>query len=351
MTIQSAEPYPLMKVNIMQSVLKLIFAAMLTFMLPGAAVAKEGTVAPLSSIPKGAEVVTVGFYPLNIYGVDPANSTFNFDGYIWFRWKGAIDPTSSVEFTNAVDKSSLTKQFLYEKPQIAPDGSRYQIMRIESAFLKPFSLADFPLDKHDLSITLEDSLSGVDRLVYEIDRQDTSYAPGLAISGWNLNNWSSSQTLVDYASAFGDRGASQASRFARITFALNISRPESYFYWKLFLPLIVVVSGAWIALLLNPALTETRAALPASALLTTVFLQQGYSSTLPETGGLVLLDEIYVVAYVLIVATLIHVIIQSRNIEEKTEAELSVLKKKEVRTLVIQAAIFFGSALAIVLLR
>ena len=63
---------------------------------------------------------------------------------------------------------------------------------------------------------------------------------------------------------------------------------------------MVVICGAWIALLLNPVLTETRAALPASALLTTVFLQQSYTASLPETGGLVLLDEIYVVAYILI---------------------------------------------------
>lgn len=334
-----------------KSLFKLICAAIFAITLPTLAAAKEGSVKPLTSAPKTAQMVTVGFYPLNVYGVDPANSTFTYDGYIWFRWKGQIDPTQTVEFTNAVDRSSLSKEFLFETPQLAPDGSKYQIMRIESAFLKPFSLASFPLDKHDLSITLEDSLYGVDRLIYDIDASDTSYAPGLAISGWNLSDWSHAKSVVDYSSRFGDRSVTQASQYARISFSMNISRPESYFIWKLLLPLVVVICGAWIALLLNPVLTETRAALPASALLTTVFLQQGYTASLPETGGLVLLDKIYVVAYILIVATLAHVIIKSFNIEEKNEAEVRALRNRDAMYLVIQVAIFCISSAVVVFTR
>jgi hypothetical protein len=332
----------------LKSIFTAIVGAIFALALPAIAHAKEGTVRPLTTVAKGAQIVSVGFYPLNVYGVDPATSTFTYDGYIWFRWKGAIDPTETVEFTNSVDRSSLTKQLLYDTPQVAPDGSKYQIMRIESKFMKPFSLARFPLDRHDLSITLEDSLYGADQLVYAIDKADTGYAPSLAISGWNLHGWSDNRTIVDYGSTFGDPTAAQESQYARISFNVSISRPESFFIWKLLLPLVVVLCGAWIALLLNPTLTETRAALPASALLTTVFLQQGYTGTLPETGGLVLLDKIYVVAYVLIVSTLCRVIVKSLNIEQKTEAEIQALRKKDAYALAVQAVIFVGSSVALV---
>lgn len=46
-----------------------------------------------------------------------------------------------------------------------------------------------------------------------------------------------------------------------------------------------------------------------TALLTTVFLQQGYSSALPEVGYLVLLDKIYALAYFLIIAAIIEAIV------------------------------------------
>lgn len=337
--------------SVLKSIRKMIVAIILAMALPTVSVAKEGTVRPLTSVAKSAEIVTVGFYPINVYGVDPATSTFTYDGYIWFRWKGATDPTQTIEFTNSVDRSSLTKEFLYDTPQVASDGSKYQIMRIESQFLKPFSLSSFPLDKHDLSITLEDSLRGTDQLVYQIDKSDTSYAPDLSISGWKLNGWSHETTVVDYATTFGDRTAAQASQFARISFSLNISRPGSYFVWKLLLPLVVVLCGAWIALVLNPVLTETRAALPASALLTTVFLQQSYTAALPETGGLVLLDKIYVVAYVLIVVTLGHVIVKSLDVEQKDEAEIRSLRIKDAVTLAVQVVIFVASSAALVVFR
>lgn len=329
-------------------IVQVIATAILALALPSAVVAKEGVIRPLTTVAKSAEIVTVGFYAINVYSVDPASSTFTYDGYVWFRWKGQIDPTQTVEFTNAVDKSSLTKEFLYDAPQIAGDGSKYQIMRIESQFLKPFSLASFPLDRHDLSIVLEDSLNGADRVVYEIDKADTAYAPDLSISGWKLNGWSYDRTVVDYASTFGDRTVAQASQFARISFNLNISRPESYFVWKLLLPLVVVLCGAWIALLLNPVLTETRAALPASALLTTVFLQQGYTAALPETGGLVLLDKIYVVAYLLIVVTLGRVIVKSIDIEQKDEAQIQSLRRHDAVALAVQVVVFVACAAALV---
>ena len=326
----------------------LLFA---TIILQTPASASSGSTTELKQIPKTANIVTVGFFPVNVYGVDYTTSTFTFDGYIWFRWKGEIDPTKTAELLNAVDKSSISKEMLFETPQVMPDGSKYQIMRIESEFFKPFSLEDFPLDKHELSITIEDSLQGVDQLVYQIDEKDTSFSSSLSIAGWKLNGWSSKLLLNDYGSTFGDRSVAQASKFAQLSFSLNISRPESYFFWKLLLPLAIVLCGAWIALLLNPVLTETRAALPASALLTTVFLQQSYTTSLPETGGLVLIDKIYVIAYVLIVSTLARVILKSRKVEQMTEAEIQHLRKLDLGAFFIQVIIFIVGVLTIVLTR
>ena len=109
-----------------------------------------------------------------------------------------------------------------------------------------------------------------------------------------------------------------------------------------------MLCGAWIALLLNPVLTETRAALPASALLTTVFLQQGYTAALPETGGLVLLDKIYVVAYLLIVVTLGRVIVKSIDIEQKDEAQIQSLRRHDAVALAVQVVVFVACAAALV---
>lgn len=88
----------------LKSIVTAIISAIFALALPAIADAKEGAVRPFTTAAKSAEIVTVGFYPINVYGVDPATSTFTYDGYIWFRWKGAIDPTQTVELTNSVGK-------------------------------------------------------------------------------------------------------------------------------------------------------------------------------------------------------------------------------------------------------
>jgi hypothetical protein len=55
--------------------------------------------------------------------------------------------------------------------------------------------------------------------------------------------------------------------------------------------------------------------MPATALLTTVFLQQSSLDALPQVSSLVLMDLIYVVAYVLIVVTFAQVIWANNRIK------------------------------------
>lgn len=68
------------------------------------------------------------------------------------------------------------------------------------------------------------------------------------------------------------------------------------FRWKLLRPLLIVRLLGCSVPVVHPRYADVRLAGPATALLTLVFLQQGSSETLPETGGLVLLDKISVLA-------------------------------------------------------
>ena len=62
--------------------------------------ARNGTYVPLPSTPPGAQQVAVGFYPVAIYDLDQSSNTFYADTYVWLRWKGEVDPSATLEFTN-----------------------------------------------------------------------------------------------------------------------------------------------------------------------------------------------------------------------------------------------------------
>ncbi|MEI2765536.1 MAG: hypothetical protein V9F82_07610 [Dermatophilaceae bacterium] len=79
------------------------------------------------------------------------------------------------------------------------------------------------------------------------------------------------------------------------------------------------------ALLLHPTHIDTRSSLPIGGLLTAVFLQQSYSSALPDTGYMVLMDKIYLLSYIIISLVLLQVI-RAGNVTAKDKPVKNVIK-------------------------
>lgn len=310
---------------------------------------KRGSYVTTDTPPASAQQVTVGFYPVSVYQLDMASNTYYVDTYVWLRWKGDIDPTGTIEFTNMVEEWGKQQENLLSEPKVLPDGSKYQIMRVEGRFVQPFSLADYPLDKQKLSIMVEDTTNGADALSYVIDKDSSGIGDSLQIPGWKLAGWTSQIFKHEYGTKFGEDATPSA--YSAAQFSINISRPLSFFFWKLLLPLFIVLGAALSALLIRPQDLDVRSALPAGALLTAIFLQKSYSDGLPDLGYLILMDKIYLVVYALIVLTLIRAIFAYKA---TTDADANVVKQvhaADKKLLVAGLITFVVATSAIVLLR
>jgi|GEM_PF-392262 len=295
--------------------------------------------------PHGAQSVEVGFYPVTIYNLDVAANTFNANMYVWFIWSGDLDPSASFEFTNGVDASDLTKVADYEQPEQLPDGRFYQIFRVESRFFQPYDLSRFPFDEHNLSITIEDKDHVIDKLVYRPDLWQSGLGDNISIPGWKIAQWSLTTDEHHYKSNFGDpRDGAEGSTYSLARFEITIKRPLSYFLYKLFLPLVIVMLLPWGALLMPPSKVEPRTALAATGLLTAVFLQIGYATNLPDTGYLTLLDKIYLLTYVLIVTVLFEALITARWVLHDKESPESIARARRLdhRVLLLEILVFAG---------
>lgn len=305
---------------------------------------KKGTLVPVAEPAASAQLVKIGFYPVSVYELEMGSNTYFVDMYVWMRWKGDVDPTASLEFTNMVDEWGKQQELLHEKPKQLADGSQYQIMRIEGRFVQPFNLASYPIDRQKLSIMVEDSVNTADVIHYEIDKENSALGSKLKIPGWSLSGWDSQTYLHDYGSNLGEESA--PSVYAAAEFAMNIERPLSFFYWKLLLPLTIVLLAALSALLLSPRSIDARTALPAGALLTAIFLQKSYSDGLPDLGYLILMDQIYLVAYALIVLTLIRAIFTFQRSESVAQAVLAKVAQND-RTIMGLLFVVFVFATAV----
>ena len=309
---------------------------------------QKGSLKPQIASPPSAQVVTIGFYPISVHQLNISDNTYYIDTYVWLRWKGPIDPTKTIEFVNMVEDWDSRKSFLLSKPKTEADGSNYQIMRVEGLFAQPFSLTDYPLDRQRLSIKVEDQIYGFDKLVYEADLPNSGVGDLLRIPGWNLDGWKAESFIHNYGSNFGEEEAFQTYSMAK--FSIEISRPANFFLWKLLLPLLMVIVAAVAALLIRPQLLDARASLPAAALLSAIFLQKSYSDSLPDLGYLVLMDRIYLIAYPVIILTLIRVIYAYLHVEDAKIAHVRQVHRTDLRLFgFFLAAFVVGVALIVAL--
>ena len=99
-------------------------------------------------------------------------------------------------------------------------------------------------------------------------------------------------------------------------------------------------------LTIQPELADVRTALTATALLTLVFLQKSYSDDLPAVGTLVLMDKIYAVAYVLVLATLAHVVAVA-NWQKRADVAHHHVSRVDWSSLAFHTA-FFVIAVAVI---
>lgn len=267
---------------------------------------------------KGPQKVYVGIYLMNVYDLDINAYSYYADFYLWFRWKGDLDPTN-IEFVNAVEKWGFTKTMFHDTNQVLPDGYRYNGMRIEGRFYHSFTLKDFPVDDHPLDIRIESIEYPRDSLVFLPDTSKQLLREGFKIPGWDIKRAYLHYHDNTYHTNFGEPYG--APTFSNFTFILNISRPFSYFLLKLLLPLLVVIMASLLGLYIHPHYIDARISLPIGGLLSCVFLQQSYSSALPDVGYMVLMDRIYLASYVLIAMIMLRIIIASNELAGKNTRE------------------------------
>jgi hypothetical protein len=289
----------------------------------------------------GPELVEIGFWPTVLYNLDVHSNTFYATSYVWFRWKGDLDPSETVEFVNNVESWGLTKVKTYPKPVTLPDGRLYQCLRIEGRFFQPFSLKRFPLEHHRVSVSVEDNTYDASKILYTFDHADSGIDPSVEIPGWKIRNWNGTAGIHHYPTNLGDLTVGrEGADYGCARFELEVSRPMNFFLWKLILPVLIVLIANWTALMLHPSQLASRVAMTGTALLTTVFLEQGYSSNLPEVNYLVLMDKIYVVVYLLIIASLIQVVIQGALEKRHQVNEFRRAQTVDRVSVVIQATLF-----------
>lgn len=203
----------------------------------------------------------------------------------------------------------------------------------------------------NLTILIEDTTHTSDELVYIPDTEDSGYGDQLKVSGWRIANWDIAGLLRSYDSQFGAGSEDSTGErvFAALRYQLTIDRSFSFFLWKLLLPLAVVLGMALAALVVHPNQADLRMALPTTGLLTMVFLQQSYTASLPDIGKLVLMDQVYVLGYMVIIAVLVTVMWGAHKRESET-GDAAAMRRMDLIVLAVTTTLMIVGTVLLILL-
>jgi hypothetical protein len=270
---------------------------------------------PAIESPSGpAMTVKIGMYAMNNYNIDPQVPSFESTGYMWFKWGDDLQaylnkndlkiwkvmaPINLLDIPQSAD--SVFVPTGQDNPIRMKDGTWYLTVAYKGTFF--IDRSDFrhhPFTRLSLPIMVEadDIVLSYNSLRIEPDIHGSGIGQFVdANTGWVNLGWSLATYKHHYDTDFGF--GEGASDYSQLVYEVNYATSTWSAFWKILVPLIVVMSMIVGATKMDPEQYEVRLTLPVTVLLTLVFLQQTHEAELPRLPYLTFLDEVYVVCYVL----------------------------------------------------
>jgi hypothetical protein len=190
--------------------------------------------------------VMVGAYINDIQLLDFKTNNYAVDLYVWFRWKAPdLDPSKTMEFMNRYASDDNQRDELYAKPEAMPDGSLYAIIRYQGRFSTNFALENYPFDTQELTVVMEDTISGADKEVYVPDGANAvTLDPKITLPGFRVGKPTIMVSENTYPTNFGDISEPSGDTYSRLTLSIPVTRPVVAMSIKTFIPIVLIVVWA-----------------------------------------------------------------------------------------------------------
>lgn len=285
----------------------------------------------------GLTQVRLGIFVDNVYGFDTATQSVAVEGSVWLTWPEGFQKLLDAEAVtidqvlypvNRVNSWDATMRLLYGKPIRTPAGEYHQVVRFANRFyVSDLDLHRYPFERMEVPVifglsTLSDSF-GVNRVRLIADTPQSGVGPYIDILGYMTDSFQMREYIQRYPTGFGycRDGQKTSTEFSQVRLEIAYKKSGFAAVQQLILPLLVVMLMVLVSPNLGASLWDVRIAIPSTALLTLVFLQQGYRQNLPLLPYLTFLDQIYAACYIVTFALFVLFVWASNKLNEAPESE------------------------------
>ena len=258
--------------------------------------------------------IYAGIHLEKIYELNLNSRTFTADGEIWLEWRPEVDdllkrngtnPADLITFANRIETWDSVLEPITDGPRKLKNGRRQLLFHFSSRFYD--DAVDFRRDPFDvlrvpIIIELEPlwtSKQEIDlRLLPEPSNNNLVGSLG-SLSGYQIKEARFTPYMNRSAYSMGTWTRPQFSQVRlEITYQSNLW--PGIVNW--IIPLMIINSIVLMAPSVEGTLSDVRLAIPSTALLTLIFLQQSYHSSLPKLTYTTFLDDLFTMSYLIAMA-------------------------------------------------
>ena len=258
--------------------------------------------------------IYAGIHLDKIYELNFNSRTFTADGEIWLEWLPEVedllqrydtDPADLITLTNRIETWDSTFEPSAAGPRELSGGRRQLLFHFSSRFYD--DAVDFrrdPFDVLKVPIIIEldplwTSHKYADLRLLPLPSNDNLVGELGSLSGYQLQGASFKPFLRRSSNKLGTWYRPHFSQ-VRLELTYQSNLWPGIVNW--IIPLMIINAIVLMAPSVEGTLSDVRLAIPSTALLTLIFLQQSYHASLPKLPYTTFLDDLFTTSYLIAMA-------------------------------------------------
>jgi len=265
---------------------RIILASLLGLCLLSKSYSQDEAVVP--------DTVKLGIFFTSVYDLNLAEKSFTADFWVWYNYTNdSLNPLESVEISNA-------KEFEFTAPDLEKIGNvNWATHKCKATIKKEWNLKNFPFDKQELHVEIEDAIYDVDQLVYVADVKNSKYDKNIRLDEWQIKKFEVSQFQKTYETTYGNPELDGTSTYPSIVASFVLERDGVGLFFKLFIGIFVAYLISLSVFFMGPENPE-RFGMIVGALFAGVANKYIVESLMPQTIMLTLPDKIHNLTFIYI---------------------------------------------------
>jgi len=301
--------------------------------------------------------VVIGLHIINIAAIDEVSEQFQLDAYMFERWKdprlayspeGPQDQVRNYAFGQIwvpqleMINAATPRQRDDISIMVSPDGTVRYAERLLVMLSSKFVLRRFPFDEQRLVVIIHPFLVDGPHIKFKLDNTSTWTASEFksysSLAQWNMISLSSKLLA---APTYGGLTMPEAR------FQIDVKRRSSFYLWKVFLPLLLMVFLSWAVFWIEASDLSNQITVAVTTILTVIAFAFAISATMPRLPYLTYIDAFFLECYIYVFLAVVELMTVHVTHRSEVRRDLGLRIRKYSRFVIPAAFVVTNVIIAV----